>query len=139
LHYLGNIYRVYCYYGRRSVHRLYARTFYFVVKSRRWIKFVRVEGGAMENSSKEMCVNKSGGLDMWSYVQQNRGVQQQPLEMAIPLTVVNVLIFVSGLLGNTAVCIVIIKHRSLHTATNYYLFNLAISDLTLLIFGKLHN
>jgi neuromedin U receptor 1 len=89
----------------------------------------------MENSSKEMCVNKSGGLDMWSYVQQNRGVQQQPLEMAIPLTVVNVLIFVSGLLGNTAVCIVIIKHRSLHTATNYYLFNLAISDLTLLIFG----
>jgi neuromedin U receptor 1 len=93
----------------------------------------------MENSSKEMCVNKSGGLDMWSYVQQNRGVQQQPLEMAIPLTVVNVLIFVSGLLGNTAVCIVIIKHRSLHTATNYYLFNLAISDLTLLIFGKLHN
>lgn len=74
--------------------------------------------------------------DSWNYVKEYRGPQRQPLETAIPLTVVNILIFVSGLLGNTAVCIVIIKHRSLHTATNYYLFNLAVSDLTLLIFGK---
>ncbi|XP_064214691.1 neuropeptides capa receptor isoform X1 [Tribolium castaneum] len=87
----------------------------------------------MDNDTKVMCMNNSSSLD--TYVQCYRGAQQQPLEMAIPLTVVNVLIFVSGFFGNVAVCIVIIKHRSLHTATNYYLFNLAISDLTLLIFG----
>ncbi|KAJ3658846.1 hypothetical protein Zmor_010565 [Zophobas morio] len=82
-----------------------------------------------------MDSNESTESPLWTYIHENRGPQQQPFEMAVPLTVVNVLIFVSGLLGNTAVCIVIIKHRSLHTATNYYLFNLAVSDLTLLIFG----
>lgn len=90
----------------------------------------------MEDAAKAICMNESISLDVEEYVLVCRGNQQQPLSMAIPLTVVNVLIFVSGLLGNTAVCIVIIKHRSLHTATNYYLFNLAISDLTLLIFGE---
>lgn len=82
-------------------------------------------------------INNSDNFSLWSYIQNRRGLQQQPLETAIPLTVVNVLIFVSGLLGNIAVCIVIIKHPSMHTATNYYLFNLAISDLTLLIFGNI--
>lgn len=74
--------------------------------------------------------------DVWSLLESQRGPQTLPLETAIPLTVINVLIFISGLLGNIAVCVVIIKHRTLHTATNYYLFNLAVSDLTLLIFGR---
>ncbi|XP_018326725.1 neuropeptides capa receptor-like [Agrilus planipennis] len=72
---------------------------------------------------------------LWDYLADKRGPQRLPLEVAIPLTAVNVFIFITGLIGNLAVCAVIIKHSSLHTATNYYLFNLAISDLTLLIFG----
>lgn len=75
-------------------------------------------------------------VDIWSYLETNYGSQQLPLEVAIPFTVLNVLIFVSGLLGSIAICVVIIRHPSMHTATNYYLFNLAISDLMLLMFGK---
>lgn len=73
---------------------------------------------------------------VWDFLENERGNRQQPLEVAIPLTVVNVLIFVTGLVGNISVCVVIIRHPALHTATNYYLFNLAVSDLTLLIFGE---
>ena len=44
--------------------------------------------------------------------------------------------FLTGVLGNLAVCIVIIRNRSMHTATNYYLFSLAIADLLILLLGK---
>lgn len=56
--------------------------------------------------------------------------------LKIVLTVVYVIIFVTGLLGNIVTCIVISKNRNMHTAVNYYLFSLAISDLLLLISGN---
>nr|XP_022919339.1 pyrokinin-1 receptor-like [Onthophagus taurus] len=58
-----------------------------------------------------------------------------PMEWAIPITVVYAIIFIAGLLGNISTCIVISRNKSMHTATNYYLFSLAISDLLLLISG----
>lgn len=39
------------------------------------------------------------------------------------------IIFVVGIIGNLLTCIVIYTDRSMHTATNYYLFNLAVSDM----------
>ena len=42
----------------------------------------------------------------------------------------------SGVTGNIAVCLVIVKNKSMHTATNYYLFSLACSDLMMLVLGK---
>ena len=56
--------------------------------------------------------------------------------LLIPLTILYLVIFFSGVSGNFAVCLVIIKNKSMHTATNYYLFSLAISDLMILLFGK---
>jgi hypothetical protein len=56
--------------------------------------------------------------------------------LKIVLTVIYVIIFITGVLGNVVTCIVISKNRSMHTAVNYYLFSLAISDLLLLISGK---
>jgi len=44
-------------------------------------------------------------------------------------------IFITGVIGNLLVCIVIIRHSAMHTATNYYLFSLAVSDLLYLLFG----
>ncbi|KAK9885621.1 hypothetical protein WA026_012386 [Henosepilachna vigintioctopunctata] len=35
-----------------------------------------------------------------------------------------------------AVCIVIQKNPSLHSATHYFLFNLAVADILLLLFGE---
>ena len=54
----------------------------------------------------------------------------------IPITIIYVLMFFTGVIGNFAVCFVIIKNRSLHNATNYYLFSLAISYLIILLLGK---
>lgn len=57
----------------------------------------------------------------------------------IVLTVIYVIIFVLGVLGNVITCIVIAKNKSMHTAVNFYLFSLAVSDLLLLLSGKLMN
>ena len=57
------------------------------------------------------------------------------LSVVIPITIVYVIILVVGLVGNVVTCIVIVRSRYLHTATNYYLFSLAISDLLLLLSG----
>lgn len=54
----------------------------------------------------------------------------------ILLTVIYVIIFVTGVLGNVVTCIVIAKNKGMHTAVNYYLFSLAVSDLLLLVSGK---
>lgn len=54
----------------------------------------------------------------------------------IMLTVIYVIIFITGVLGNVVTCIVIAKNKGMHTAVNYYLFSLAVSDLLLLISGK---
>lgn len=70
------------------------------------------------------------------YLLSVRGPKHLPLNIILPLTVVYVMIFVTGVLGNIAVCVVIIRNMSLHNATNYYLFSLAVSDLTLLLLGK---
>lgn len=73
--------------------------------------------------------------NLWLFIEEERGTQQQPLSTAVPLTVINSLIFITGITGNVGVCIVIRKNSMLHTATHYFLFNLAVADLLLLIFG----
>lgn len=70
------------------------------------------------------------------YLQEIRGPQQLPFEIALPLTIINVIIIILGLVGNITVCLAIIKLATRNSSSNYYLFNLAISDLTLLLFGN---
>ncbi|XP_053678625.1 D(3) dopamine receptor-like [Anopheles nili] len=57
------------------------------------------------------------------------------LWIVIPISIIYSTIFVIGVLGNVITCIVISRNKSMHTATNYYLFSLAISDLLLLVTG----
>lgn len=52
------------------------------------------------------------------------------------VTILYVGTFIAGIVGNVIVCMVIIRHSTMHTATNYYLFNLAVSDLIYLLLGK---
>lgn len=54
------------------------------------------------------------------------------------VTILYVGVFIGGIVGNVIVCVVIIRHSSMHTATNYYLFSLAVSDLIYLMFGEFH-
>nr|NP_996140.1 capability receptor, isoform B [Drosophila melanogaster]Q8ITC7.3 RecName: Full=Neuropeptides capa receptor; AltName: Full=Cap2b receptor; AltName: Full=Capability receptor [Drosophila melanogaster]pir/JC7913/ capa receptor (CG14575) - fruit fly (Drosophila sp.) [Drosophila sp. (in: flies)]AAN10046.1 putative Cap2b receptor [Drosophila melanogaster]AAO20968.1 G-protein coupled receptor [Drosophila melanogaster]AAS65092.1 capability receptor, isoform B [Drosophila melanogaster] len=63
------------------------------------------------------------------------GPQTLPLYKAVLITIIFGGIFITGVVGNLLVCIVIIRHSAMHTATNYYLFSLAVSDLLYLLFG----
>lgn len=63
------------------------------------------------------------------------GPKRDSLYIIIPITIIYVIIFFTGLVGNISTCVVISRNKSMHTATNYYLFSLAISDLLLLVSG----
>ncbi|XP_051161878.1 neuropeptides capa receptor-like [Leptopilina boulardi] len=69
------------------------------------------------------------------YLNRVLGPKNLPLNMAVPLTVAYLIIFITGIFGNITTCMVIIKNSSMQNATNYYLFSLAISDLILLVLG----
>lgn len=60
----------------------------------------------------------------------------QGLPETILLTTIYFIILVTGIIGNVCTCIVIYKNQYMRTATNYYLFSLAISDVLTLILGK---
>ncbi|XP_070158930.1 pyrokinin-1 receptor isoform X2 [Polyergus mexicanus] len=61
--------------------------------------------------------------------------RRDSLYVVLPITVIYVIIFFTGVIGNISTCVVIARNKSMHTATNYYLFSLAVSDLLLLISG----
>ncbi|XP_055676900.1 neuropeptides capa receptor [Lutzomyia longipalpis] len=69
------------------------------------------------------------------FLQHVRGPKTLPLLMALMVTILFMAIFVTGVIGNVIVCVVIVRHSSMHTATNYYLFSLAVSDLIFLLVG----
>ena len=50
-------------------------------------------------------------------------------------TVFYVVVFISGLLGNLSVIMVIVKSKGLHCAMNYYLISLAIADILIILLG----
>ncbi|XP_063709745.1 neuropeptides capa receptor-like [Culicoides brevitarsis] len=78
--------------------------------------------------------------DSWNctedqFLEFYRGPRALPLSTALSVTILFVGIFVTGIIGNLIVCVVIVRHATMHTATNYYLFSLAVSDLIFLMFG----
>ncbi|CAD6237019.1 GSCOCG00002107001-RA-CDS [Cotesia congregata] len=69
------------------------------------------------------------------YLEYQLGPKHLSLSVVVPITVVYVIIFIMGIVGNILTCWVILRHQLMQSATNYYLFSLAISDLLLLILG----
>lgn len=70
------------------------------------------------------------------YLLRQFGPKYLSLKLVIPITIVYVTIFVMGIFGNVVTCWVIFRNPIMQTATNYYLFSLAVSDLMLLVLGK---
>lgn len=87
----------------------------------------------MLNSNQSYYENATNATNITN---DNETQGQEPLCVIIFVTFCYSIISLAGLLGNVITCIVISKNKSMHTATNYYLFNLAVSDLTLLLAGK---
>lgn len=79
---------------------------------------------------------ESSNLTEAEYLNRVLGPKYLPQKLVIPLTIVYVVIFITGIFGNVATCTVIARNTSMRTTTNYYLFSLAISDLTLLVLGE---
>lgn len=75
-------------------------------------------------------------VDLQLFLEQLMGEKRRDITSVGILTFVYVLIFITGISGNICTCIVIARNAYMHTATNYYLFSLAISDMLTLIFGK---
>ena len=75
-------------------------------------------------------------LDVNQLLIQNLGVKRKDTVSVVFLTLVYTIIFITGVLGNVSTCIVIWKNTYMHTVTNYYLFNLAVSDFLTLFLGK---
>ncbi|XP_076629629.1 pyrokinin-1 receptor [Colletes latitarsis] len=67
--------------------------------------------------------------------QEDSSTRRDPLYIVLPITIIYAVIFLTGVVGNVSTCVVIARNKSMHTATNYYLFSLAVSDLLLLISG----
>ncbi|XP_048240428.1 neuropeptides capa receptor-like isoform X1 [Haliotis rufescens] len=68
------------------------------------------------------------------YLEIYLGMRHIRNDVVIFLTVVYVVIFISGIVGNVLTCFVVLRNKYMHTTTNFYLLSLAASDvLTLLL------
>ena len=73
-----------------------------------------------------------------TYIADRLGAKHLPLTTSIPISVVYAIIFVVGVLGNVSTICVILKNKYMHTSTNVYLANLAMSDLLTHLVGKFY-
>lgn len=87
--------------------------------------------------SPETEPNVTSSPDLFNETVKNSVGYRDPLSIILPISICYFIIFVTGILGNVITCVVIAKNKTMHTATNYYLFNLAVSDFLVLIFGEL--
>ncbi|XP_027201251.2 neuromedin-U receptor 2-like isoform X1 [Dermatophagoides pteronyssinus] len=75
-------------------------------------------------------------LNITEHLYQHLGPQQAlPLIWLIIMTIVYIIILISGLIGNIITILVIFRFRYMQTITNLYLCNLAITDLISLMFS----
>jgi len=68
-------------------------------------------------------------------LEQLLGPRRFELYKVVPITVIYAVIFVTGIVGNVCTAVVICHNKYMHTATNYYLCNLVLSDLLFLALG----
>uniref|UniRef100_A0A7E4W2W9 G_PROTEIN_RECEP_F1_2 domain-containing protein n=1 Tax=Panagrellus redivivus TaxID=6233 RepID=A0A7E4W2W9_PANRE len=74
--------------------------------------------------------------DVTKHVSDNLGDRCVPPSLVLPTVIIYGLILILGVGGNLCTCLVIAKNKYMHSATNFYLFSLAISDLLMLVLGK---
>ena len=96
----------------------------------------------MDNSTLDIEENETINLDNesvshcnFTFLVLQWGSQHENRSISILVTIALCIVFVIGIVGNTLTIIVIVRHKGLHTATNFYLGSLAISDLLLLLTG----
>lgn len=99
-------------------------------------KFENINASVLFVFLPEPLTNYTNAPDVLNATVKNEVGYRDPLSIILPISICYLLIFVTGILGNVITCVVIAKNKTMHTATNYYLFNLAVSDFLMLIFGE---
>ena len=99
-------------------------------------KFESINSTVVFIFSPESLTNYTNAPDVLNATVKNEIGFRDPLSIILPISICYLLILVTGILGNVITCVVIAKNKTMHTATNYYLFNLAVSDFLVLIFGE---
>ncbi|KAI8772831.1 neuromedin-U receptor 1, partial [Biomphalaria glabrata] len=74
------------------------------------------------------------GTDEGQILLEILGAKRKELRFVVLLIVIYSVVFVTGIVGNVCTCVVIAKNAYMRTATNYYLFSLAMSDIFTLLF-----
>lgn len=97
-----------------------------------------IGGGTAVTCSPTPTGNESD-FDVTDYLTSRLGWRHRTQAESVALTLVYSLILLTGVIGNLATCAVIVKNTSMHTATNFYLFSLAVSDTMALVLGKNYN
>nr|XP_027204166.1 trissin receptor-like [Dermatophagoides pteronyssinus] len=87
-----------------------------------------------DNNNYNYNINKMNETDH-ELLELLLGPVRDPLGTVVPMSILYIVLLTTGTIGNVCTCIVIAHNRYMHTATNFYLFSLAISDLLLLILG----
>lgn len=96
-----------------------------------------VNGNASSSSSPVVVGNETTTpLDVGDYLATRLGFRHRSLGESVALTVVYCIVMLTGVVGNVATCAVIMRNTYMHTATNCYLFSLAISDTLALVLGQ---
>lgn len=99
----------------------------------------KMDGDLEEDELAGMVTNlsqfNSSSQTISALLLEKLGRRRQDLWIVVPMTVIYLVVLVTGVIGNVCTCIVIARNRYMHTATNFYLVNLAISDLLLLVLG----
>ena len=91
-------------------------------------------GGATYTGDEVAAINNTG-ID--EFLLAALGPQQMDNRALLLLvTIFYAVVFVTGVVGNLSVCLVITRSKSLHSAMNYYLVSLAIADLTIILLGR---
>uniref|UniRef100_A0AAY3ZV33 G-protein coupled receptors family 1 profile domain-containing protein n=1 Tax=Denticeps clupeoides TaxID=299321 RepID=A0AAY3ZV33_9TELE len=84
---------------------------------------------AMEVFKEDRCPFSAQDECAMSNASDARGGAQEPMSPIIPvITAVYSMVFVVGLMGNCLVMYVIVRYTKMKTATNIYIFNLALAD-----------
>lgn len=99
-------------------------------------KFENISSNVLFSFSPEPLTNFSNAPDLLNETVKNTVGYRDPLSIILPISICYLIIFITGILGNVITCFVIAKNKTMHTATNYYLFNLAVSDFLVLVFGE---
>ncbi|KAK0056574.1 neuropeptide FF receptor 2, partial [Biomphalaria pfeifferi] len=78
--------------------------------------------------------NESGSTDLGNVTKRHQTSTILSLQTIVVLSIMYSIVFVLALVGNISVVTVVAKDKSLHTATNFFLVNMAIADILIAIF-----